>query len=97
MREIFRRWWEGQYVPYENDPNAAVFFVGGADERHWTANLARWAWGFYQREWKWTLNTLAFICNRPAHVVKRAPPSQISVSVPRSYLCYTRSLAVRWR
>jgi hypothetical protein len=56
MREKIRKWYEGEFVPYKNDPNSAVFFVnGGQFKRHWTAKLVRWAFAFWLREWKWTL------------------------------------------
>jgi hypothetical protein len=60
MREKIKRWYDGKFVPYENDPNSRVF-VGGGIERHWTTNLARWAVSFYMREWKWTLGALAAV------------------------------------
>ncbi len=41
MRDFFRKWWEGEYVPYENKPNSPIVFIGGDYERHWTVNKHR--------------------------------------------------------
>jgi hypothetical protein len=54
-------WYQGKYIPHRNDPASGLFIYGGYYERHWTARLARWAIGFYMREWKWTLTALAGI------------------------------------
>jgi hypothetical protein len=61
MKQKIKRWYEGEFVPYKNDPNSALFFVGGGTKRHWTANLARRFVDFYMREWKWTLGAAAAI------------------------------------
>jgi hypothetical protein len=61
MKEKIKRWYEGEFIPYENDPNSAVFFVGGNHKRHWTAKLSRWAIEFYMREWKWTLGAVGAV------------------------------------
>ncbi|WP_041801821.1 hypothetical protein [Rhodopseudomonas palustris] len=64
MREFFRKWWDGEFIPHKNEPNSAVFFVGGTDKRHWTANRARWAVSFYLREWKWVIGSVAAVVGR---------------------------------
>jgi hypothetical protein len=69
MKEKIKRWYEGEFIPYKNDPNSPVFFVGGDTKRHWTARLARWAVEFYLREWKWTLGAAAAVIG--ALVLKR--------------------------
>jgi hypothetical protein len=61
MKEKIRKWYNGVFIPYENDPSSAVFVVGGDTKRHWTAKLVRWALEFYMREWKWTLGALATV------------------------------------
>ena len=49
-----KRWYEGEYVPYKNDPRSSLGFVGGgAYEKHWTAQLARGFVTFYLKHWKW--------------------------------------------
>jgi hypothetical protein len=58
MLEKIKRWYEGEYIPHENDVNSALFRIGGNYRRHWTARLARWAIDFYMREWKWTLGVI---------------------------------------
>lgn len=53
LRSKARQWWEGEFVPYENDPNSGLFFVGGWQRRHWSARAAQALWDFLGREWKW--------------------------------------------
>lgn len=57
LQETLRRWWEGKFIPYENEPSGSVFFVGGNFERHWTASVARAVYEFLKHEWKWTIGT----------------------------------------
>jgi hypothetical protein len=61
MKEKIRKWYEGEFIPYENAPDSTVLFVGGDHKRHWTAKLARWVIEFYMREWKWTLGAVATV------------------------------------
>ncbi len=62
MKEKIRKWYEGEFVPYKNDAESALFIAnGGKYKRHWTAKLARWAVEFYMREWKWTLGAAAAV------------------------------------
>lgn len=36
-------WYEGEYIPYQNEMGRKPFFIpGGRYRRHWTANAARW-------------------------------------------------------
>ncbi len=53
MRELFSKWWKGEFVPYKNDPNAEIVFIGGYKQRHWTSDAAHKIWGFLKVEWKW--------------------------------------------
>jgi hypothetical protein len=54
MKEKIKRWYEGEYIPFKNDPGSGVFIFGGHSKRHWTATATatRWAVEFYMREWK---------------------------------------------
>ncbi len=54
---MIKHWWNGTFIPYDNDDDSGVFFVGGTYERHWSANLARAVAGFVAREWKWVIGT----------------------------------------
>jgi len=58
MRERIRAWWEGKFVPYDDDPDNGVFVMGGFTHRHWTSRAARAVVGFLGREWKWVIGTL---------------------------------------
>lgn len=57
MKQV-RDWYEGKYVPFENDPHSGVFIVGGRYERHWTARGARMIVEFWSAHWQWTIGTV---------------------------------------
>lgn len=57
MLSKFKDWYEGEYVPFKNDPNSGVFILGGSFKRHWSARLIRVLAEFYLREWKWVIGT----------------------------------------
>ena len=49
LRSAVRNWYEGKYLPYENDPRSILVFIGGDHKRHWTARVVRvlvefWHW-----------------------------------------------------
>lgn len=50
-----RQWWDGRYIPYENDPRSSLVFVGGYQERHWTAKATRAVVFFVAKEWRWLI------------------------------------------
>jgi len=54
---LIKRWWNGTFVPYDNDDDSGVYFVGGTHERHWTARLVRAVVTFISWEWKWVVGT----------------------------------------
>ena len=54
-------WWDGEYIPYENDPNSGVVFIGGTMEKHWTSTVTRKIWLFFKKEWKWVSGTVLTI------------------------------------
>ncbi|MBH5397382.1 hypothetical protein HZZ13_06200 [Bradyrhizobium sp. CNPSo 4010] len=53
MKDLLKRWWEGRYVPPENDTGAAIFFTQGRYERHWTSKAAHRVSEFYLKHWQW--------------------------------------------
>lgn len=59
MPEKIRKWYEGEFVAYRNEPGSLVFMTGGVYRRHWTSRIAHIAVEFYLREWKWTLGSAA--------------------------------------
>lgn len=50
-----RKWYEGEYIPYENDPNSSLVFVGGYYKRSLLANMIRAVLVFHSKEWKWVI------------------------------------------
>jgi len=55
---MLKKWWDGEFVPYENDPRGGVMIIGGTYRRHWSASALRAVVGFLQKEWKWAIGTL---------------------------------------
>jgi hypothetical protein len=52
-----KHWYEGKFMPYENDPGSPVVIFGWDYERHWTSRAAHVVAEFYLREWKWVWGT----------------------------------------
>ena len=50
--ERIKRWYEGEFVVYENDPASDMMIIGGDYQRHWSARLVRSIVEFHRREWK---------------------------------------------
>lgn len=53
MKTKLKKWWDGEFIPYDNDDNSGLVFTHGTQKRHWTSRLANAVWGFLGREWKW--------------------------------------------
>jgi hypothetical protein len=58
LKMLIVAWYEGQFVPYKNDPNDLIIALGGKYERHWTARLARVSLTFMRTEWKWVIGVM---------------------------------------
>lgn len=58
MKKNFQQWWDGEYIPYENDPNDGFFIIGGDQVRHWTSDFTHRIWNFIKVEWKWVIGFL---------------------------------------
>ena len=57
MRKALKKWWDGEFVPYENEPSDSVVIIGGTTKRHWTSSVANAVWAFLRNEWKWAIGT----------------------------------------
>lgn len=55
LRRIAKRWWDGEYIPFENPPGSPVIIVSGWDKRHWTARVARTIWFYFVTHQKWLI------------------------------------------
>jgi hypothetical protein len=53
-----RKWYEGEFIPYENESDSHIVFIGGWQRRHWTAEVARVIVAFYGRHWQWVWSTI---------------------------------------
>jgi hypothetical protein len=70
VRGKIRVWYEGTFVPYENDPDDLVVFIGGAYRRHWTAKIARAITQFWLDHWQWAIGTVLAICGMAIALLK---------------------------
>ena len=61
IRDKVRAWYVGEYVPFENDPDSPIVFVGGYFERHWSARLVSTFVYFWRFHWKWCLGFLVSV------------------------------------
>jgi hypothetical protein len=54
MKDILKRWWQGTYVPPENDPDSGLVFMLGSDKLHWSSKAAHTAFDFWMTYWQWS-------------------------------------------
>ncbi|MBZ9820297.1 hypothetical protein [Mesorhizobium sp. CA4] len=50
-------WYQGKYVPPQNDHSSGIIILMGSYERHWTARLAQVLADFWLAHWQWTIGT----------------------------------------
>ena len=62
LRKLIENWYEGEFIPYENDPYDSVVIIGGTYKRHWTARIARTLVKFWLNHWQWIIGTAIAIC-----------------------------------
>ncbi len=55
MKDRFKRWWNGKYIPPENDPDSPVVIMQGRYEQHWTSKLCHRLAEFWQKHWQWSI------------------------------------------
>lgn len=53
MISKIKKWYEGEFVEYENDPNSLAVMIGGYYKKHWTAEMTEGLVIFYLAHWKW--------------------------------------------
>jgi hypothetical protein len=61
LHRRIKNWYEGEFIPYENDPNLNIFILGGNQEIHWTAKIARWIISFWSEHWKFIITILVAV------------------------------------
>jgi len=57
MKHVVKRWWQGTYVPPENDPHSGIIFVLGSYERHWSSKAAHVLAKFWLKHWQYVIST----------------------------------------
>lgn len=50
LKERLTRWYQGEFVPFQNEPHSRVLLIGGTYRRHWTARVLRSAIEFLKRK-----------------------------------------------
>ncbi len=50
-----KKWWHGEEIPYENDPNSLVVIFSSEVKLHWSSKIVHAVVDFVQREWKWLI------------------------------------------
>lgn len=51
--EVIKTWYNGTYVPWENEPGSYEVFIGHDHKLHWTAKLIRGFVKWYLNHWQW--------------------------------------------
>ncbi len=62
LREKIRKWYEGQFIPHDNDPYTSVVLIGGTYQHHWTASVVRTLLKFWLDHWQWIIGTTLAVC-----------------------------------
>lgn len=70
LRDIIKRWYEGEYVPPNNPPDSTLIFVMGHHKRHWSSRFVHTITEFYLKEWKWLLPFIVGLVGAAVAVVK---------------------------
>jgi hypothetical protein len=55
MKMLFKKWWDGTYVPPENDRNSGLIFIMGDYTKHWTSKAAHVLFDFWLKYWQWCM------------------------------------------
>lgn len=60
MKEIFKRWWEGTYVPApKDDPNSSVFIIAfGTYQKSASSRVAHALVDFWLKYWQWCIGIM---------------------------------------
>jgi DNA primase catalytic subunit len=63
MKQYFKSWWEGTYVPApENDSNSRVFIIAlGTYERSLSSKAAHVFVDFWLKHWQWTIGVFLVV------------------------------------
>lgn len=58
MRRLWGRlsaWYQGEWIPYENEPGSSVVFIGGFQRRPRLALAIETVFKFWGEHWKWLI------------------------------------------
>ena len=72
LRKI-KEWYEGEWVPFENNPNSSIVLIGGSYRRHWTAEIARKLISFYLNHWQWCWGTIIALVSLYVAIIALKP------------------------
>jgi hypothetical protein len=57
FRQSVRKWWEGEFLPHNNDARDSVIFTGGAQRRHWTSRACHAVVEYFRENHQWLIGT----------------------------------------
>lgn len=58
MKALLKRWWDGRYVPPQNDPGSLLWVMQGHYQKHWSSKAAHVVADFWQRNWQWCFSAV---------------------------------------
>jgi hypothetical protein len=62
VRDTISAWYEGEHVPWKNEPHSNLVFVNSGDlRRHWTASVAHVLSKFWIKHWQWIVGVVIAI------------------------------------
>lgn len=55
MKALLKRWWDGEYVPPQNDPYSTLIMMQGSYRKHWSSKAAHVGAEFWLKYWQWCM------------------------------------------
>jgi hypothetical protein len=61
MWKRLKTWYEGEYIPPENDPHSRLVFIVGHYKRPFLARVLSICFEFFSKHWQWCIGTALVI------------------------------------
>ena len=58
MKGFLKRWWDGEYVPPQNDFGSTLWVIQGHYEKHWSSRAAHVVADFWMKHWQWCFSAV---------------------------------------
>lgn len=62
LNDRIKRWYNGEFVVFNQDPNSDLVVIGGSQEYSRSAKIARAIVQHLAKEWKWWIGTAIAVC-----------------------------------